>query len=417
MSQIMSNLANASPEMLQYLSNTPAIPPPVGVQPNFIDPESRKLTQVVTTSVILGFMVIFFINRIYTKLFLMKRLTWDDATIVLAWFSCVAYYIGCTWGVERGRIGVHQWNISILQAASMDLLIPAYLISVLTPLTFLFLKSTFFILYLQLFELQNRLRIATWIGLGVTSLTYTILTILVFVYSTPKRGESWLAHQTTPNMHRQLQMSVPQSSIGLVIDLYILLIPIIGVYGLRMSTKRKVGVMLIFLSGLMACICSACSIYYRVVLDHTADTTWHLIPVNIATLSEMFVGMICACMPSAAYAARRENSTYQKLVRSLYSHFDSLKSSWNRSKYADSSRGSSQEEKAETTHPEPDVLKSTDRKYAQYFSLNDTSFNGVETQTNEKENGMLTNDSRIASSSSELSRNASREKTSAANMV
>lgn len=78
MSQISTDLSNAPPEVLQYLANTPAIPAPMNVLPNFVDPETRKNTQVVTTSVILAFMLIFFFNRVYTKLFLMKKLTLDD---------------------------------------------------------------------------------------------------------------------------------------------------------------------------------------------------------------------------------------------------------------------------------------------------------------------------------------------------
>lgn len=125
------------------------------------------------------------------------------------------------------------------------------MLSVVTPLTFLFLKATFFILYLQLFDTVKWLRFCSWVGLIFSSITYTIFTVLVFVWATPKPGESWLAHQTSADMHKELKLSVPQSIVGLVIDLYILIIPIIGVYDLTMTTKRKIGVMLIFLSGLM----------------------------------------------------------------------------------------------------------------------------------------------------------------------
>ncbi|KAH8667571.1 hypothetical protein BGZ60DRAFT_409543 [Tricladium varicosporioides] len=381
MSQISELFTNAPPELLAYFAQTPAIPPPDGVQTNFTNPETRALTQVITTSIILGFVLLFFLNRVYSKVFLMRKLTWDDATLLLGLLGSIAYYVACTWSVQRGKVGRHLWNINILQASSLDLQIPAWLISVLTPLTFLFLKPTFFILYLQIFNTIRWLRVCTWFGLVFTTVTYGVLTTCVFVFATPRKGESWLAHQTTKNEKRTLAMSVPQSIIGLVIDLYILMIPIIGIYGLRMSTKRKIGLMLIFLSGLMGCICSACSIYYRVKLEHTADVTWALIPVNIATLSEMFAGIICASMPSAAHVARQHNSTYQKLLRSLSTRFTSLKSTFFGSRFSTNSRGMNSQ-KTET-YPEPeilkpeDVMKSTDRKYAQYFSLDDISVAGT----------------------------------------
>ncbi|KAF2121687.1 hypothetical protein BDV96DRAFT_627957 [Lophiotrema nucula] len=363
MASISQDITKAPPEVLAMLASMPAITPPNGTIPNFVDPYSKGPTQIIVTSIILGLVVIFFCNRAYVKLWLMKKLSWDDATILIAMLGSLAYYIACTWGVERGGIGKHQWDISVVQATKMDLLVPSWLIAVLTPLTFLFLKTTFFILYLSLFDQLRWARLCSWFGLVVTALTYSVLAICVFVFATPRRGETWFAHQTTPAEKRTLQLSVPQSIIGLIIDLYILLIPVIGVSGLKLSLKRKIGVILIFLSGTMACVCSACSIYYRVMLDNSKDTTYALIPVNISTLCEMFVGVICACMPSAAYAARQKNSMYQKVVATV----STFKTSWLTSENTDSQP---QTEKNET-HPTQDVLKSTDRKYAQYFSLDE----------------------------------------------
>lgn len=165
-----------------------------------------------------------------------------------------------------------------------------------------------------------------------------------------------------------------------------------------------------------ACLCSACSIYYRVHLDNTADVTWALIPVNICTLTEMFVGVICACMPAAAYAARQSNSPHSKVLRSLSSRFNSIKSSYFGSKYA-SSRGSnpqnSRSEKTEN-YPEPDMLKSTDRKYAQYFSLNDASM--TDSRLSEKTNMTATIDMPTFPSAT-ASRTSSNDKISMSSMV
>ncbi|KAA8566346.1 hypothetical protein EYC84_008929 [Monilinia fructicola] len=312
MSQITPSLTNLPPEVLALLGSTPAIPPPEGV-------------------------------------------------------GCVAYYVACVWGAQRGRIGIHEWDISILQASSLDLLIPAFLITVLTPLTFLFLKTSFFILYLQVFSQLQWLRICAWFGLATTALTYTVLTIIVFVFSTPRHGESWLTHQTSEAEKHITQLSVPQSAIGLILDLYILVLPMAGVSSLRMSPRRKFGVMSMFFSGVMACICSICSIYYRHILTASADTTWHLIPVNISTLSEMLVGVICACMPAAAYTARHEDSIYRRILRVMTVPFESFRSTLRESK----SSSISSRIRTRQTHKgdEENALKSTDRKYARYFNL------------------------------------------------
>lgn len=66
------------------LASTPTIPPPNGTIPNFVDPYTEAPTQIIVTSVILGLVIVFFCNRAYVKLWLMKKLSWDDATILVA---------------------------------------------------------------------------------------------------------------------------------------------------------------------------------------------------------------------------------------------------------------------------------------------------------------------------------------------
>ncbi|PQE12570.1 integral membrane protein [Rutstroemia sp. NJR-2017a BBW] len=78
MSSISSSLTNAPPDVLLMLNSTPAIPPPDGVSPNFEHPQSRGQLQITVTSVILSIMLLFFINRVYVKVFLIKKARWDD---------------------------------------------------------------------------------------------------------------------------------------------------------------------------------------------------------------------------------------------------------------------------------------------------------------------------------------------------
>ena len=78
MSQINPVFTNATPEELAFLANISVIPSPDGVTPNFVNPESRASLQITVTSVLLGLMAVLFINRIYVKLCLSRRITWDD---------------------------------------------------------------------------------------------------------------------------------------------------------------------------------------------------------------------------------------------------------------------------------------------------------------------------------------------------
>lgn len=85
---------------------------------------------------------------------------------------------------------------------------------------------------------------------------------------------------------------------SLLLDVYILVLPIAGVSKLKLTMKRKLGAIAIFLTGgmwvpwthvsaklltlLRACIASALSVYYRWSLVHNqADFTYTIMSVAL----------------------------------------------------------------------------------------------------------------------------------------
>ena len=119
----------------------------------------------------------------------------------------------------------------------------------LTPLNLLFLKSTFFILYLQLFEHFPGFKRCSVIGLVFTIITYTTLTVASLALDIPSQDESWIEHRPSPGMRTFAKILIPQSAIGLLIDVYILLIPVVAVSRSTMSLRKKVDALFVFFSG------------------------------------------------------------------------------------------------------------------------------------------------------------------------
>ena len=60
------------------LSEIPAGKPPIGVEPNFVDPKSLANAIVTVNAVFLALMLIFITLRVYTKAMLLHSLWWDD---------------------------------------------------------------------------------------------------------------------------------------------------------------------------------------------------------------------------------------------------------------------------------------------------------------------------------------------------
>ena len=77
----------------------PALAPPAGVVPNFTNPESKGPIFVIVGTILLVLMVVFLSNRIYTKSFIVRKLSWDDLAVSLSALGAVALYVMCIWGI------------------------------------------------------------------------------------------------------------------------------------------------------------------------------------------------------------------------------------------------------------------------------------------------------------------------------
>ncbi|MCJ1342805.1 hypothetical protein MMC31_000994 [Peltigera leucophlebia] len=319
-------MASANPADVNpaYLENYPALAPPAGIIPNFVDPYTRGPIIIIVGSILIALMMSFVVVRIYIKTCINRKVHWDDLTCVLATLGAIVYFVASVY-VVKGKVGTHQWNVRLPDILSHRFLLPGYLTTVLVPPFMLFAKITFFLLYLQLFRPIIALRFCIYAGMIFTVGFYASATVVQFYFDTPRRGETFLSHQLGPLGKKALKLSVPLAAVGVIIDFYILVVPIVAVLQLQMAKKRKIGLCLVFGTGSIACISSVLSLYYRILLDRSNDYTWSTFPVILLALVEMCVGVICSCMPAFSSMFRHHLHSFEKIKSSLSSHYRSFR--------------------------------------------------------------------------------------------
>lgn len=69
---------SSPPNGLDDITQIPALKPPPGVTPNFVDPYTRGPLFLALTAVAIGIVYVFVIARIYCKICLQNKLSWDD---------------------------------------------------------------------------------------------------------------------------------------------------------------------------------------------------------------------------------------------------------------------------------------------------------------------------------------------------
>lgn len=103
------------------------------------------------------------------------------------------------------------------------------------------LKNTFFIMYLYIFGPLRWLRICAYTAAAITTAFYISVTVAAFIFTIPRRGETWPEHFHSKDQLRSITLPVPTSSFGVVIDLVILLLPIIAVMQLQTTYSKLRG--------------------------------------------------------------------------------------------------------------------------------------------------------------------------------
>ena len=174
-----------------------------------------------------------------------------------------------TSGLTKGSAGKQKWDKPLAEVLKGDAAIasltllekcthrvltsskPNYIEAVIPSPTFLFIKVTFFLMYLQIFWPMRWMRYCAYGGATLLFAFYGGATIVLFVLSTPARDESY--------QHRLMKFRKPQAhaflvvlpAVGLAFDVFILILPIIAVTKVQLPLKRRIGLFLIFMTGIL----------------------------------------------------------------------------------------------------------------------------------------------------------------------
>lgn len=176
--------------------------------------------------------------------------------------------------MEKEGLGTNQWNLRAVDLIKNSFLVvslvrfldnrrrkradrlykPLYVLVNMQPLVALFMKLSFHIYFLQIFSPKPLLRWSIYIGAFVTIAFYIAITVALFVLSTPRPGvtfgqqfTAFLSKKSSPVLNTTFAFGY----FNIFSDLYILILPISGVMGLNLRPKRKLGVILIFMTGLL----------------------------------------------------------------------------------------------------------------------------------------------------------------------
>lgn len=95
------------------------------------------------------------------------------------------------------------------------------------------------------------LRYSCYAGATFNVLFYTAILATTLAVTVPGPGQTLQQAQQSSRQNIANRMPIPIGSLSLALDVYILILPIAGVSKLQLPLRRKIGVIAVFLTGLM----------------------------------------------------------------------------------------------------------------------------------------------------------------------
>ena len=111
-------------------------------------------------------------------------------------------------------------------------------------------KASLFLLFYGIFGRLRWMRLSIFAGLVVTGVWYLSNVVVFAVLCSPRPGESYLEAAYSPICQKAETYGLVNSVFNIVSDFYLLILPIPAVLGLQMPTKKKLGVLAVFGTGL-----------------------------------------------------------------------------------------------------------------------------------------------------------------------
>ncbi|KAI1125091.1 hypothetical protein F5Y10DRAFT_247856 [Nemania abortiva] len=273
----------------------PASSPPPGRVSNFDNPQNLNTLVHAVLVVVLIITSIVVILRVYSRIVL--RMV-DIPTIL----GLIAF------GLQLGFISlyfkllntygwfVHMWDLRLEDFIGLNHIF--FQGSVLYLAIALILKPAILLDWISIFCPAKTRNLFFWSSCAVLTahvLSYISFLIVELAECHPfeKNWNPLIPGKCLNTVH----LAIGVSSTNLTFDLIIFLLPQQVIWGLRMRTRTKIGVSIVFAVGLLACVAASFRLYSALQYVGAKDVTYTFCSLALWSLAELTSGFIVLCGP------------------------------------------------------------------------------------------------------------------------
>ncbi|KYK53962.1 hypothetical protein DCS_05911 [Drechmeria coniospora] len=244
----------------------------------------------------------------------------DDWAMAATLVICVAGLVVGVEGLAANGLGRDVWTMTVSEISTFALYF--FVMEVLYVVGISLIKLSLSLFYLQIF-LGPSIRVLLWATVVFNVLYGVVFTITAIFQCSPV---SYFWDQYLPGADGScININVfgwLNAAIGVLIDLWMIGVPLCQVFRLHMHWKKKVGVAVMFLLGTFVTVVSIFRLHSLIYFAKSSNPTWDQWTTAYWSVIEINVGMICTCLPTfrlilvrlfpTVFGASRSTTSYQQ---------------------------------------------------------------------------------------------------------
>ncbi|KAI1130712.1 hypothetical protein F5Y10DRAFT_288820 [Nemania abortiva] len=275
----------------------PALQPPSNVIPDFTNPPNENVYAYLALILGVSLASIVALLRVYARLFHLKVVHLADYIGLAAFGVYLSLVYELFDLLNTTGFFVHQWNLHV-----KDLIEFNRLFTIATQLycvTIATIKSAIIVEWVFIFVPEHTRNSFYWISHILLWLHILFYLAIIIFLNTACRPHDKLWNPLLPGTCVRTTFTGPlTAAVNLVVDIILFILPQRVIWGLQMSFKRRLGVSLIFLFGVLAIISASFKVSAAVPYNASNDTTYSFAALVLWSFSEASCGIIIFCLPS-----------------------------------------------------------------------------------------------------------------------
>lgn len=246
-----------------------------------------------TFAIIAGLLII---QRFVFKIYLKIPLGLDDWFILITGICAAPSQTINVYGTVANGLGRDIWTIPFDQITKFGMYFHVMAVLYFAQIPLLKLSLLFF--YLRIFP-TKMVRKLLW-GTVIFNAVFAAVFIIVAIFQCQPISYFW---QKWDGEHKGQCANINiitccNAAISIIVDFWMLAVPLAQLKGLNLDWKKKVGVGMMFCVGTFVTVVSILRLQSVVKFGDSSNATWDYLGVSKWSTVEISVGIICACMPS-----------------------------------------------------------------------------------------------------------------------